>query len=84
MVGTALALLGGMMMLGTVFAAWPDPIILIAVATVTAITLATLAVVGRLPVLHAGAVAAASFAGLLLYHQATGGSTSKTVRAAWT
>ncbi len=72
MVGTALALLGGMLMLGTVFAAWPNPTTLIAVATVTAITLVTLAIVGRLPILHSGAVAAASFAGLLYYHHATG------------
>ncbi len=71
-VGTALALLGGMAMLGAMVAAWPIPLTLITAATVTAIILALLAVFGRLPILHAGVAAAASFACLLLYHHAAG------------
>ncbi len=70
--GTALAILGGMMMLGTLIVAWPSPPVLIAVGTVTAMALIALAVVGRLPVLHAGAMAAASFAALLLFHHVNG------------
>lgn len=72
MVGTALAILGGMLMFGTALTAWPDPILLIAVSVVSAAILGALAVVGRLPVLHAGAVATASLALLLLFHLAKG------------
>ena len=70
--GTALAVLGGMMMCATLMLAWPSPEILTLVATVTAAALATLAVMGRLPILHAGAAAAGSFAILLLFHHISG------------
>lgn len=70
--GTALALLGGMLMIGPVVTAWPRPEILIAVAILTAGVLAFLAQLGRLAVLHLGVVAVVSFAGLLSYHHVMG------------
>ncbi len=64
--GTALGIFGGMLMLGALFLAWPAPTLLIAVSLVTAIALAALARVGQVPILHVGAVVAATFAYLLI------------------
>ena len=66
-VGTALGIFGGMLMLGTLVLAWPAPAILIAVSVVTAVAFAALARVGQVPILHAGAVVAATFAYLLIF-----------------
>ncbi len=71
-VGTALAILGGMLMIGTLVLAWPAPPLLVAVSMVTAGALFSLAILGRIPLLHAGGVAAASLGGLLLFHHFRG------------
>ncbi|MHB0959520.1 MAG: hypothetical protein ACYC0X_28890 [Pirellulaceae bacterium] len=65
--GTALGIFGGMLMLGALVLAWPTPGILIAVSLVTAVAFAVLARLGQVPVLHAGAVLAATFAYLLVF-----------------
>jgi len=70
-VGTALAVLGGLLMAGTMFLAWPLPPVLIAVAAVTAGAFLCLACLGNVPVLHAGAAAAATWAGLLTFLRQT-------------
>ncbi|MBM4091689.1 MAG: hypothetical protein FJ276_20020, partial [Planctomycetes bacterium] len=70
--GTALAILGGLLMLGTLVLAWPEPYVLIAVSAVTAVVLAAVAVVGRMPILYTGTIAAATFTYLLVFHLVLG------------
>ena len=61
-VGTALAIFGGMLMLGALVLAWPDPLLLVTVSLVMTGTFASLAYVVRQPIFHALALVAATFA----------------------
>jgi hypothetical protein len=71
-VGTALAILGGMSMAAIFVVAWPDPIMLMLVGSVTAVVLVLLAVAGQTPLLHAGAIGSASLTALIAMHWAQG------------
>lgn len=71
-VGTALAIFGTMLMVGTVLAAWPRPEILIVVSGTAAIVLAVLAMAGTLSPLLAGALGLAAFSFLVTWHWASG------------
>ena len=64
-VGTALAIFGGMLMLGALVLAWPDPLLLVTVSLVMTFAFASLAYVVRQPVFHALALVAATFALLM-------------------
>ncbi len=66
--GTAVALLGGTLLLAASALAWPQPWGVTAVGTIAAVALALGALRYRLPVLHAGAIAAAAFAYLTCFH----------------
>ena len=61
-VGTALAIFGGMLMLGALVLAWPDPLLLMTVSLVMTVAFASLAYVVRQPIFHALALVAATFA----------------------
>ncbi len=67
-VGTSLAVAGAMLMISAVVLAWPRPELLIFVGVVNFVTLAVLAILGRLPVLHAPGVACLSLAALVGFH----------------
>ncbi len=66
--GTALAILGGLSILGSLGLAWPRPDILVSIGVVNAVILVTLAVFARLPVLHAAAVGSATIAYVIGFH----------------
>ncbi|MCH5374092.1 MAG: hypothetical protein JJ992_08955, partial [Planctomycetes bacterium] len=86
--GTALAIAGAMLMLSALVLAWPRPDLLLVVGLVNFATLAVLAVVGRLPVLHAPAVACLGLAALVGFHVwqgnvEWGAATSQSELARW-
>ncbi len=66
--GTSLTILGGFLMLGSLVLAWPRPDILVAVGIVNTAMLIVLAIVGRLPILHAAAVSSAAIAYVIGFH----------------
>lgn len=65
--GTALAIFGGMLMLGALVLAWPAPVLLVTVSLVMTLAFASLAYVVRLPIFHAMSLVAATFALLLAF-----------------
>ena len=70
--GTWVALLGMLAMLAGLGLAWPRPAWIIAVGTLEATALAAAAFRWRLPLLHAGAIAAAALVYLTAFHLALG------------
>lgn len=66
--GTALAIFGGVAMVGAVLLAWPLPGQLIAVGALCCMTLALLAFLGRLPLLHWPAIACAALVSVIGFH----------------
>ena len=66
--GTLVALLGAIVMLAALGLAWPQPGMMIAVATIECAVLVAAAFYWRLPMLHAAAVACGTVAYLLSFH----------------
>ncbi|HIF32180.1 MAG TPA: hypothetical protein EYQ75_11035 [Planctomycetaceae bacterium] len=66
--GTAIALIGSVIQLGLFLIAWPNPMLLIAVAVVNVVACTVLAVVCRASVLHAATAVATSIGLLLALH----------------
>ncbi len=70
--GTALSVLGGLLMLGTVLLAWPSPEHLVAVGALSVIALVGFSFIGRMPELGIGAMLAGTFSLLVGFHWASG------------
>jgi len=66
--GTALAVVGAMLMAAAVAFAWPRPDLLMAVGLTNGLILIGLALRGGLPILHAAAVACLALAALVAFH----------------
>jgi hypothetical protein len=74
--GICVAVTGMGAMLAALGLAWPHPGWLVAVGLLSAATLAAAAFCWRLPILHAGAIAAAVLAYLLMFHRTVGDLTT--------
>ena len=70
--GTAIAIAGGVAMLGGVALAWPRPELLLIVGTANCIVLFALAGASRVAALHAAAIASGALAGVIATHHFTG------------
>ncbi|NQT38680.1 MAG: hypothetical protein HQ581_14380, partial [Planctomycetes bacterium] len=68
MAGTWVALVGAIVMLAALAMAWPRPVPVVLVGTLSAIVLATAAIRFRLPAIHAGAIACLAVVYLTGYH----------------
>jgi hypothetical protein len=66
--GTALAVVGAMLMAAAVVFAWPRPDLLIAVGLTNGVILIGLALRGNLPILHVAAVGCLALASLVAFH----------------
>jgi len=66
--GTALAVVGAMLMAAAMVLAWPQPNLLIAVGLANFVVLVVLSITGRLPVLHVAAAGCLALAALVGFH----------------
>jgi len=70
LLGTTVAVFSGLLLFGVVALAWPRSELLMAVGLINAIVLASMALVGRLPLLHSAAMASLALAGVIVFHLA--------------